>query len=384
MSEKNRCDDNGKVVVITSGVDLAKPSFLSGLVKILLSAYSGTIYVIVSRVPFYKKSFNERVHIMQLMPKSENRKWRGLGDRIIKHLLTQLKISYMLAKERKADMYIFFLSQTLTLPILILKLMRRKVIIVAGASFYEYAKFVKRDYLRLFPKIEEKINFKLSDHIILYSKNLIKESNMEEYKNKISVASRHFLDFNMLKIKKELHERDNLVGYIGRLSEEKGTLNFVKSIPEIIKERDDLEFLIGGDGYLRDKIEEYLEENNLNNKVKLSGWIPHGKLPDYLNELKLVVLPSYTEGLPNIMLESMACGTLVLATPVGAIPDVIKDGETGFIMENNLSECIAKNVVRALGYPDLDRIVENARELVEREYTYEAAVERYRKILENV
>jgi glycosyltransferase involved in cell wall biosynthesis len=118
--------------------------------------------------------------------------------------------------------------------------------------------------------------------------------------------------------------------------------------------------------------------------MELTGWIPHDELPDYLNELKLLILPSYTEGLPNIMLEAMACGTPVLATPVGAIPDVIKEGRTGFIMENNSPGCIAENMMRALEYPDLDRIVENARELVKKEFTYGAAVERYRKILEDL
>jgi glycosyltransferase involved in cell wall biosynthesis len=135
---------------------------------------------------------------------------------------------------------------------------------------------------------------------------------------------------------------------------------------------------------LREEIEKYLDEENLNNRVKLAGWIPHGELPKYLDELKLLILPSYTEGLPNIMLEAMACGTPVLATSVGAIPDITKDGETGFIMENNSQECIAENVIRVLNYPGLDKIVKNARELVEKEYTYEAAVERYRMILKEL
>jgi glycosyltransferase involved in cell wall biosynthesis len=50
--------------------------------------------------------------------------------------------------------------------------------------------------------------------------------------------------------------------------------------------------------------------------------------------LALLVIPSYTEGLPNIMLEAMACGTPMLASPVGAIEDVIKDEETGFILRS--------------------------------------------------
>ena len=60
-----------------------------------------------------------------------------------------------------------------------------------------------------------------------------------------------------------------------------------------------------------------------------------------------------------------------------------KDGETGFIMETNSPERIAENVMRALEHPNLDKIIKNARLLVEREFTYEAAVKRYRKILEN-
>ena len=84
------------------------------------------------------------------------------------------------------------------------------------------------------------------------------------------------------------------------------------------------------------------------------------------------------------MLEAIACGTPVLATPVGAVLDTIKDEKTGFIMENNSPECIAKNDIRALNHRDLEKIAEKGRELVEKEYTYEAAVERYRKILKDL
>ena len=317
----------------------------------------------------------------------QHKKTTKIFARILRYVLLEIRISLVLARiSKKIDLYIFFMEGDALLPVLTTKLLRKKTI-RALPSFMskETAKSHKGKGTLLMALIKlQNIAYFLSNRIILYSPNLIKEWNLEKYRNKILIAHEHILDFDNFKLKKKFDVRAYLVGYIGRFSEEKGVLNFVKAIPEIIKERDDLKFLIGGDGQLRDTIERYLDEENLNDKVKLVGWIPHDELPDYLNELKLVVLPSYTEGLPNIMLEAMACGTPVLATPVGAIPDVIKDGETGFIMENNSPECIAKNVMRALEHPDLDKIVKIAREFVEKEYTYEAAVEEYRKIVEEL
>jgi len=66
---------------------------------------------------------------------------------------------------------------------------------------------------------------------------------------------------------------------------------------------------------------------------------------------------------------------------VGGVPDVIKDEETGFIMVDNSPECIARNIIRALGRPNLEQIADNARALVEKEYTFEAAVKGYKNIL---
>ena len=83
------------------------------------------------------------------------------------------------------------------------------------------------------------------------------------------------------------------------------------------------------------------------------------------------------------MLEAMGCGTPVLATPVGAIPDVIIDGKTGFIMENNSPECIAENVIRALNSPDLERIAENGRRFVEENFSFEKTVENWKRILQD-
>ncbi|MGI5892725.1 MAG: glycosyltransferase family 4 protein [Bacillota bacterium] len=168
------------------------------------------------------------------------------------------------------------------------------------------------------------------------------------------------------------------------MSAEKGIENFAKALPAILHDHQNFHANIGGDGPLKEEIKVILEEDNLTTRVSLLGWISHDDLPKYLNQFRLLVLPSYTEGLPNIMLEAMACGTPVLATPVGAIPDVIIDGKTGFIMENNSPECIAENVIRALNSPDLERIAEAGRWFVEGEFTFERVVERWKKVLEEI
>ena len=366
--------------ILTFPISEAGNTPLSNLVDIVYSI-SNDVYLITGNngYPLFKS--DKRIHTYGITHKNGV----NIFTRILRYVYTQLRISYRLGKiSRNVDIWIFFIGgDTLLIPMLTAKLLTKKVILVSGGSTLQISKSAN-DNLSKHVKILERINRSFSDHIIIYSSNLIKEWDLESYRDKISIAHKHFLDFDKFKIKREFDERENLVGYIGRLSDEKGALNFVEAIPQIIKERSDVEFLIGGDGQLQNEIEKYLDENNLTDKVKLAGWIPHDELPDYLNELKLVVLPSYTEGLPNLMLEAMACGTPVLATPVGAIPDVITDNETGFIMASNSPECIVKNVIRVLEHSNTEMIVENAKVLVEREFTYVAAVERYRRILANV
>lgn len=379
-----------QICVITFPLNETGKVILLKFIKVL-EQLSDEIVIIAGVFPGNRISIhNKRISIKNI---EYSNKKRVTPIKIIDFILAQLKMSINLIRfSKNISIVIFFIGNELLLPMLSAKLLRKKIITVSAGSVSKSAKEIYRStsfghrecVLSHISGLLEKLNYNLSKRIILYSKNLIEEYNLEKYRDKISIAHRHFIDFDKFKTKKKLDDREYLVGYMGRLSEEKGTLNFVKAIPMISEERDDIRFLIVGTGELQDNIERYLEEKGLNEKVKLTGWVPHGELPDYLNALKLVVLPSYTEGLPNIMLEAMACGTPVLATPVGAIPEVIRDGETGFILENNSPKCITGNVIKVLEYPDLNKIVKNARKLVEKEFTYVAAVDRYKLIIDNM
>ena len=368
-----------RIGILTFPIGRAGCVSTSNLVDILCSI-SKDIYLVTGNAGYDFFKSDERIHVYGIKHKSGS----NVISRVLLYIFAQLKMSFELLKiSKNVDIWIFFIGgNTLILPMSILKFLRKKIVIIyAGSSFQSVASSGSNFSMPI--NILENINSHLSNHIILYSQGLIKEWRLERHINKIRIASRHFLNHEKFKIKRKFDDRDTLVGYIGRLSEEKGSMNLAEAIKETSKEMHNLKYIICGDGKLRNEIERYLEKEGLSN-VKIVGWISHEQLPDYLNELKLIVIPSYTEGLPNIMLEAMACGTPVLATPVGSIADIIKDGENGFIMENNSPECIAKNIQRALAYPNLDKIIKNARVLVLKEFTYEAAVNRYKKILSDM
>jgi len=337
-----------------------------------------------------KDVFSPKIKLINI---NHDSKKQSLIIRIPKFIFMQLKFTLNLIKNlSQTKMVVFFLDGGLyLLPLLAAKLAGRKTIMVITQSSSQIAKQSnKSKFLPLVMFILETISRKLTHKLVVYSPSLVPQFNLEKHKNKIIVAHEHFIDFNVFKILHPLKKRNNNVGYVGRLSSEKGILNLIKAVALLARKENKIaknktKFFIIGDGELKEEAKRLINQNNLNNEeIRLSGWVPHEELPKHLNEMKLLVIPSYTEGLVNVMLEAMACGTPVLATAVGAIPDVIKDGETGFILEDNSPETIARGITRALNHPYLEQVAVSAHALVEREFTFEAAVERYRKIFEEL
>ena len=226
------------------------------------------------------------------------------------------------------------------------------------------------------------VGYRISDRIIVYSPHLIKQWHLEPYRHKILIARHHFIDINAFSITTPFSDRPVRIGFIGRFSAEKGIRNFIAALLKIFSDRKDLHVFIAGDGPLKEPVVESLGTQGLTSRVEMIDWISHEDLPRHLNKLRLLVIPSYTEGLPNIMLEAMACGTPVLATPIGAVPDIITEGETGFLMEDNTPECIARNVIRALQDPNLEKIALQAKTMIEREFTFDNTVKQWKGILD--
>lgn len=370
---------NINIGLLTSPLENSGIIPTSHLVSILCSLSKG-LYLITGNEGYHYFKNDSRIKISGI----KHTQGKYISSRILKYVYLQLNMSLkLLTMSKDVDIWIFFIGgNSLVFPMLTAKLLSKKVILAFAGS----STLTLESEASIFSYLIEflsKINCTLSDKIILYAPILIKEWNLEKYSHKVLIAHEHFLDFNIFFNKKAYFDRNNQVTYVGRFSSEKGVMSFVQSIPLFPKDND-LTFTLIGDGELKEEIVNYLMKYNLTNKVKVLSWLKHEELPDYLNNSKLVVIPSHTEGLPNIMLESMACGTPVLATPVGAIPDIIIDGKTGFIMKDNSPKSVSKNIIRALNYPYLSDVINKSTELVRQNFTYESSKKLYLDVIANL
>jgi glycosyltransferase involved in cell wall biosynthesis len=303
-------------------------------------------------------------------------------------IISCIKMSYVIYKLSNINRWCFFMGERVMLiPIIASKLMGKRIIYISSGSLIKIKLYKPNARSFLVNNFFEPLILRAADKIVIYSERLMDDKSLKKYEDKIIIAREHFIDFEKFKLMIPFEKRENLIGFIGRLSREKGALNFLKAIPLITRSCPNVKIFVAGESnlgkYLENEIEALSKMKELKQRFTISGWIDHDDLPDYLNQLKLLVVPSYTEGLPNIMLESMACGTPVLVSPVGAIPDVIVNGKNGFILVDNSPHCISKSVIKILISPDLIEVSECSQEYVQNNFNYDSAVHSCQKIFED-
>lgn len=131
-----------------------------------------------------------------------------------------------------------------------------------------------------------------------------------------------------------------------------------------------------GIGRLESKLRAQVKKLGLENRVEFVGAIPNAELPKYLHEADIFIRPSLSEGQGISFLEAMAAGLPVIATPVGGIPDFLKDGETGLFCEVNNPASIAKQVKRLIEDENLRQsLIANSKNLVKEKYDWDFIVD---------
>jgi glycosyltransferase involved in cell wall biosynthesis len=172
--------------------------------------------------------------------------------------------------------------------------------------------------------------------------------------------------------------------YVGRLIDVKGVEYLVRAFPGVWKRNRDAELLIIGNGPKKKELKNLADKLEIGHRVHFIGGVPHQELPRYYSLASVFVLPSVVteagekEGLGVVLLEAMACGTPVIGTRVGGIPDTIRDGETGLLVKEKDPEDLASKINRVLMDEDLRRgLVKRGKSFVGSNFSWEIVAEEF-------
>lgn len=182
--------------------------------------------------------------------------------------------------------------------------------------------------------------------------------------------------YNKLKIKKD----EKVIIFVGRLHSIKGLSYLIEAMEIIYQKYPKSRLLIVGDGEERTNLENLVKKMNLDKCVIFIGMVPNETVPEYMVASDVFVLPSLSEGFPLTVVEAMASGLPIVATKVRGLPEIIKDGENGFLVEPRNSEEIAKKVLLVLENDELREKISKRNKEEGNKYEWESIVEKLEEI----
>ncbi len=166
---------------------------------------------------------------------------------------------------------------------------------------------------------------------------------------------------------------------ISRLKEKKGFPYLLEALVRLRRSGRDVSLEIYGDGDQRDRILAETARLGLTGRVALKGAIEHRRIPEVLAGAGIFVLPCIVmpdqdrDGIPNTMIEAMACGVPVVTTAISGIPEVVRDGQSGLLVPERDPAALAAAIERMLEDEELrQRCVRGARRMVESNFSVEA------------
>ena len=215
------------------------------------------------------------------------------------------------------------------------KFFKRKVVIhIHGGGFKEYyeknTSFVHKNLLKCDTIVA------LTEYWKEFFKGL-------GFKNVIVVPN--IVDSPIIQEKKYHDDKVHIL-YLGLITKAKGIYDLLDVINEHKVEFDGkITLHIGGNGETT-TIQNIIKEQNLSDIVKFEGWVSGEKKVELLNNTDVFILPSYTEGLPISILEAMSYKLPVISTPVGGIPEVVKDEENGFLITPGDKKALYNTIIK--------------------------------------
>ena len=184
----------------------------------------------------------------------------------------------------------------------------------------------------------------------------------------------------ILNFKKDLRMKDDekIILTTSRLVKKNGIEDLIEAIKIL-----DIKLIICGTGEERQKLEVRSEKLGVEGKVKFMGFVKPEELPKFYAIADVFCRPSLSEGLGNSFLEAMSAGVPVVATPVGGIPDFLKNGKTGWFCKVKNPQSIAEKITYILDKKNRDeviKVIDNAKQMVWEKYNWDKISEQMKHI----
>jgi len=175
-----------------------------------------------------------------------------------------------------------------------------------------------------------------------------------------------------------------LVGIISYLRAYKGHDYFIEAAARVLPRTTDVTFLIVGEGPEEARLRERIASAGLAQRVRMLGF--RNDLLNVFRSLDLFVIPSVDgDTIPQVLMQALAMELPVISTTVGSIPDVVREGVTGFVVPPRDADALAERILTVLGDPALRAAVgRRGRALVEREYSLSRMLDRLEAVYEKV
>jgi len=229
--------------------------------------------------------------------------------------------------------------------IILAEIIGKKVILQIHPERFDY--FYKRNnkYLRnLIKKI-----FQNLEAIIVLSNSIKSKIAGIFPKVNIYVLNNPVISSNF---KCEKLKKRTVVLYLGWIIREKGVYDIVEIIPKVVEKYPSAIFVFCGSKETK-KLKSACKNNHCKKNVDINGWITGHEKVNLLSQSTMLVLPSYSEGFPNVLLEAMASCLPIITTPVGANPEIIKDKINGFLISPGDKESLKEKILLLLRNPKL-------------------------------
>lgn len=175
---------------------------------------------------------------------------------------------------------------------------------------------------------------------------------------------------------------NNYVLYAGMLIYLKGIHVLIESMARVVERYEQQLLLIAGSGEYYKELEKLVYDRKLENNVVFLGHLDQRTLALYMQNCMVLVLPSLSEGLGRVLIEAMACGKPVIGTNVGGIPELIKDGENGFLISPNEPYILADRIIYLIQNPDIAiKMGANGKKLVYDIFSNEKYLIKFRELI---